>query len=412
MSNPKIDRTLDLAVLGLVSAAVASLAIWVVPFSNPSPRLLDEARAVVATSRMTMPFFQTGYIGLLALGLWLGGLGGVFFLNAVAYVVSVFLAYALVTVAGGRPIAALLAALLVAAHPYMAIDIKRIADNNLAIPSLLGLALVVVWAWRVGDGIRVVVMAGLIAGIAVVTRSNFAPVIVLALWPLLVRHRFADAAMIVAIALSLVLTTNRSLTGHWRLTPTEGSYTFYIGANQFTANSLLREYNSEGSFEPALKADNVDLDGMDPYVFADAHPELFWRLGFRYIADHPVKYIGLGLLKVLTTFRPDYRLLATSKTAPVGALIVVQTGLALIAVLWIATRIYQARTIGVFDGLLAIPIAVLLLGPIFLFNGDPRFRRPIEVIAIADTVWCWDAWLKSRRGYLAPGEMKPPNLIA
>src|SRR6202043_2824672 len=101
----------------------------------------------------------------------------------------------LVTVAGGRRIAAALAALFVAAQPYMVINIKRIADNNLAIPSLLGLALVVVWIWRGGEGIRVVVTAGLIAGSGAITRSNFAPVIVLALWPLLVRHRFANAAM-------------------------------------------------------------------------------------------------------------------------------------------------------------------------------------------------------------------------
>ena len=408
MSNPKIYRTLDLAVLGLVSALVASLAIRVVPFANPSPALLDEARAVVATSHTTMPFYQTGYIGLLAIGLRLGGLDGIFFLNAVAYVVSVLLTYALVTIVGGRRIAATLAALFVAANPYMIFNIKRIADNNLAIPCLLGLTLMVVWIWRGGEGMRVVVTAGLIGGIAVVTRSNFAPVIVLALWPLLVRHRFANAAMIVVIALSLVLATNRSLTEHWRLTPTEGAYTFYIGANQFTANSLLREYNSEGALLPALANDHVDLNGSgtdiraDAYSFANAHPELFWRLGFRYVVNHPVKYLGLGLLKVLTTFRPDYRELATSKTASAGVLIVVQTGLAMIAILWVATRIYLARTIGVFDGILAIPIVVLLLVAIFLFNGDPRFRRPIEVVAIADTIWCWDAWLKNRRAISRP----------
>jgi hypothetical protein len=396
MSSPKIHRLIDLAGLGLASALVASLAIRVVPFSNPSPGLLNEARAVVATSHMTMPFYQTGYIGLLALGLWLGGLKGIFFLQAMAYVASVLLTYALVTAAGGRRIAAAAAALILAAQPYMVVNIKRIADNDLAIPSLLGLTLAVVWIWRDGEGARATVVAGLIAGIATVTRSNFAPLLILAVWPLMARRKYADIAMIVVIALSLVLATNRSLTGHWQLTPTEGAYTFYIGANQFTARSLLREYNSEGSLMPALRADHVDLKGTDAYSFANDHRGIFWQLALRYVVDHPIRYLGLGLLKILSTFRPDYRLVPTSKTAPMGVLIAVQTCLALIAILWIATRIYLARKIGAFDGILAIPIVTLLLVPIFLFNGDPRFRRPIEAIAIADTVWCWDARLKGR----------------
>ena len=367
------------------------------PFSNPSPGLLNEARAVVTTSHMTMPFYQTGYIGLLALGLWFGGLKGIFFLQAVAYVVSVFLTYALVTAAGGSRIAAVTAALILAVQPYMFLNIKRIADNDLAIPSLLGLTLVVVWIWRGAEGTRTTVTAGLIAGIAVVTRSNFAPVLVLALWPLMVRRRCADIALIVAIALSLVLATNRSLTGHWQLTPTEGAYTFYIGANQFTAHSLLCEYNSEGSLTPALRADHIDLNGTDAYSFANDHQGIFWKLGFQYVVDHPIRYIGLGLLKILTTFRPDYRQVPTSKAAPTGVLVLVQTCLALIAILWIATRIYLARRIGVLHGVLAIPIVMLLLVPIFLFNGDPRFRRPIEAIAIADTICCWDVRLKRHR---------------
>jgi hypothetical protein len=48
----------------------------------------------------------------------------------------------------------------------------------------------------------------------------------------------------------------------------------------------------------------------------------------------------------------------------------------MIAIFWIATRIHMVRMIGVFDGILAIPIVVLLLDPIFLFYGDLRFRRP------------------------------------
>ena len=399
MSDPKIDNShiLDLTVLGLVSAVIAGVAIRMVPYSNPGPGMLNDARALLATGHTTMPFFETGYNGLLALGLWLGGLNGILFLQAVTYIASVLLTYALITIAGGRRIAAVIAALLVAINPYMVVNIKRTADNNLEIPSLLGMVLVLVWIWHGGKGIRVVIAAGLTAGIAVIARSNFAPLIALALWPLWVRSRFADAVMIVAIALSLVLTTNRRLTGHWILTPTHGAYTFYIGANAFTAHSLVREYNSEGSLESALKADHVDLKGMDAYSFGNAHPEIFWRLGLRYVVEHPVKFLGLGLLRIITTFRPDYRQLATSKTASPGVLIVVQTCLALIAVVWIATRICLARAVGIFDGILAIPIVVLLLVPLFFFNSDPRFRRPIEVIMIADTVWCWDVWLKSLR---------------
>jgi hypothetical protein len=71
-------------------------------------------------------------------------------------------------------------------------------------------------------------------------------------------------------------------------------------------------------------APRVQLRGFapEPYSFADAHPELFRRLGLQYLTDYPVN---------ISPWTADslnhYRQLTTSKTEPAAALIVVQPGL-------------------------------------------------------------------------------------
>jgi steroid 5-alpha reductase family enzyme len=102
------------------------------------------------------------------------------------------------------------------------------------------------------------------------------------------------------------------------------------------------------------------------------------------------------VLKLITLLRPDYRQVGHSMTAPASILIVVQTLLALIVPLWVALRLMLRHQVGVFDGIWAIPIVAILLLAVVLAAGDPRYRLSIEVLAIIDAAWCYDAW--SRRG--------------
>lgn len=320
-----------------------------------------------------------------------GGQRGIFVLQALAYVGDVVLVYALVISAGGSRRAAILAALAIAVHPYLVFNIKRIVDNNLAIPALPLVTLVVAWVWRGrAQGWRGALLAGLATGCASLTRSNFAPILLLAAGAFVAREDWKLGVLAAAIAIAAVGATNRLASGHWRLSPSSGGYNFYIGANAFTAEALLRYYNPEQSLAAAAAADKIDFKGIASYTFANSHEALFWRLGLDYVARHPLEYLWLGVLKLITLLRPDYRQVYSSLTASALILIVVQTLLALIFPVWLAVRIMLRRDIGAFDGIWAIPVVAILMTAVFLVIGDPRFRLPVEVMAIVDTIWCWD----------------------
>lgn len=383
----------DIVLLAAVAATLASFAFLLVRFSEPTPQLLDQARALAFTGRETMPFFQTGYVAMLAAGLRFGGQRGIFALQAIAYVADVLLAYVLVISTGAQRRAAIAAALVLAVHPYLVFNIKRIVDNNIAIPALLTATLAIAAVWRTkAPRTRGTVAAGLAMGFAMFARSNYAPLLLLMLGAFVVRGSWKEGTVATVIAITIVLAGNRLASGYWRLSPSEGGYTFYIGANPFTADALIRNYNPEPSLAAAAAADGLDFNGLQPYTFANSREVLFWRLGLIYVVRHPFDYFWLGVLKLLTLLRPDYRQVGQSMTASAPILILVQTLLALILPGWVVLRLILRHEVGLFDGIWAIPIVMVLLLAVVLVAGDPRYRLTVEAIAIIDSAWCYDAW--------------------
>jgi hypothetical protein len=226
----RIERARYRPARRLVAGAIASIALVTVRFSAPTPQLLDHARVLAATGREPMPFFQTGYVVMLAAGLLLGGERGIFALQAIAYIADVLLAYVLVISAGGSRRAAITAALVIAVHPYLVFNVKRIVDNNLAIPALLLATLAIIGVWLdEADRLRSALMAGLAIGFAMLARSNFAPLLILMIGAFAVRGNWRHGVLAAAIAIVMVLTGNRLASGDWRLSPSEGGYTFYPG---------------------------------------------------------------------------------------------------------------------------------------------------------------------------------------
>ncbi len=387
------SKARDISLLAVVAGAIALVALLMVRFSAPTPGLLDHARVFAATGRETMPFFQTGYVVMLAAGLLLGGEHGIIGLQAIAYIADVLLAYVLVISAGGSRRAAIAAGLILAVHPYLVFNIKRIVDNNLAIPALLIATFAIVTAWRnQAPRFLTVLGEGIAIGFAMFSRSNFALLLILIVAAFVVRGNWKQGFSAAAIAIAIVLTGNRVTGGYWRLSPSEGGYTFYIGANPFTAEALIRYYNPEPSLAAAAAADGIDFEGLPPYTFANSHEALFWRLGLAYVVGHPFDYAWLGVLKLVTLLRPDYRQVGRSMTASAPVLILVQTLLALIVPGWVVLRLILRHEVGLFDGIWAIPIVVILLLAVVLVAGDPRYRLTVEAIAIIDSAWCYDAW--------------------
>ncbi|HXW83099.1 MAG TPA: hypothetical protein VEJ86_01735 [Candidatus Binataceae bacterium] len=386
--SPPAQRVDKAALIGF-GVIAASIAIDRAPFAVPMPGLLQFAESLAATGRTPTPFFHVGYVAFMALALELGGLHAIFASQALLYIASVVLAYSLASAAGAGRSAALVAGFAVALHPYELLNIKRIVDSNLAVPLLLAIAYLTVRVWRRSPGAADAIIAGVALGLGIVTRANY-----LALWPLIVgvfvaERRFQDAALAGTLALIVPLLITLWATGHARITPREGEYTLFLGANPYTARALLDDYNVEGTASEAFAADALVMNDSDYYRFCDAHAPEFERLALAYMMQHPVSYLGLGMLKLLTLFRPDYRRLADSNTASPIALIIVQTALALIAPLWLATRIYLRATVRFFGGLWTAPIVCLLLIPMFLVSADPRYRLPLETLMLCDLSACW-----------------------
>ena len=392
------SSTRDVLLLALFASAIVSVAIVTIRFSEPTPGLLDHARVLASTGREPMPYYQTGYVVMLAAGLILGGERGIVALQAIAFIADVLLAYLLVVYAGGSRRAAVIAAIIIAVHPYLVFNVKRIVDNNLAIPALLLATLAIIEVWlNKAQRLSSALIAGLALGFAMLARSNFAPLLILVIGVFVVRGKWRHGALAAVIAIAMVLIVNRLAGGYWRLSPSEGGYTFFLGANPFTAGALIRDSNPEGSLAAAATADKIDFEGLPVYTFVNSHEGLFLRLGFEYIVHHPFEYLWLSVLKLVTLLRPDYRQIGGSMTAPALILIVVQTILALIVPLWVAFRLMLRHQVGVFDGIWAIPIVAILMLSLVIVTGDPRYRLPFEVIAIVDAAWCYERWSRRER---------------
>jgi hypothetical protein len=211
----------------------------------------------------------------------------------------------------------------------------------------------------------------------------------------------AFGAVMAASALAVSVLAIAGATGHWRITPAEGAYTFFLGANPFSAQGLLQNLNPEGTGGRALAAYHFGVDIPDIYAWCSAHEKELERAGLEYAVAHPMTYLWLGFLKLFTLFRPDYRMIASSETAGPFALFIVETAIALVCPIWLATRLALRREVAWFDGTWVAPITLPLQIPMFLVAADPRYRLPISILAIADTAWCWDRWL---RGRAAPGQ--------
>ena len=393
------NAKIDVIILAAVATCAAGVALWRVPFSAPLPYYLDALESFKAGNPVELGFLPVGYLFYLLLPFQLAGEFGIYFAHLLAYFLTVLLAYVILRLLNVRRFLLLGACLIIALHPYLWINLKRVIDNNIAVPLLLMFVLVLVWI-RAGHFNRwSLLLWAIVCGIMIQVRPNTASLMPLALGILWVeerkrnfsrRHAFGLLGLFLVLVFGSMMLISLPMTGKIFYIPSNGVYNIFVGANEFTREALLTQYNVEPSLGPALQYHGLSLEQPDIY-------ERVGRLGIEFIYNHPLEYVELIGIKAFTLFRPDYRQVFTSNTVSVPVLLfLVQTVLSLPIVIWAVMRAVTWRIVSIWDGVMAIPVGFLYLIPFVLTTADPRYRLSLDVLLLIDVAFCMNQWLAAR----------------
>jgi 4-amino-4-deoxy-L-arabinose transferase-like glycosyltransferase len=390
-----------LTVLALATL-LAGVALVKAPFAAPTPVYLDVAEDVLRGRVIRSTFLPVGYVAFLVCFMKLGGLAGIFAGQAIAYVVTICLTYLILHRLRVSDTTSLLASSIVAMHPYLLLNIKRVIDHNVLIPLFLAFVLYTLRVTRRGASYADWLLLGIVSGAMVTVRPNCITLFVLPVAGCISRGRdvLRSLGVFLGAALIAVAAVTIPLTSRFFIFSDNGAYNFFARANDFAFDELINRYNAELAVQQAVKelglpADpplSVQRQGVD---YLEQHPlfqpnmtALYIRWGMTYWREHPDRMLALTGLKVVNLFRPDYRQVYRSHVAPPIVIMIMQTLLALPALVWTLLRLSRwhrplynctlnsAGVVGL--------AAVLYVLPFALTNSDPRFRLPLDLIFILD----------------------------
>jgi len=218
-------------------------------------------------------------------------------------------------------------------------------------------------SWRLG------VLAGVLVGMAALTRPAMLFFLPLAVIWILVRRRWTVAAAVVlGTVVAIAPWTLRNLRVHDRfvLIASEGGVTFWTG------NHPLARGDGDLAANPDLKRADLAFRAMHPGLSAEALEPLYYRDALTWIGEHPGDWLALVARKVFYTIVPmgpsyalhsvRYRLAST-----VPYLVVLPFAIAGVRRLWLS----RSRP----DALLLLAASSLLV--CLVFFPQERFRVPI-----------------------------------
>ena len=225
---------------------------------------------------------------------WPAFLGAIFFVtgpsfvvvkitNLVLWVLTTALVYALGRRLGGRRVG-VVAGVLVAFAPTMALYAMRGASENLFIPLLLGVCLLLSTRDGRSPSLRRAALAGLLLGFAILVRSTalFLP-LVLPLWLLLRRPRRESwrGALALGVTSCLVLApwlVRNEVVMHTTALSTNGGYTIWMGANP----------KANGGFAPG------DHKWAIGSISSETHQNsVLTDESISYVTGHPLQWLAL-----------------------------------------------------------------------------------------------------------------------
>jgi hypothetical protein len=384
----------------IVSLIGALAAIGAVPVLIELPIYFSEANHLAAGDLLptTHPLsWPVGYSLILSPFVRLAGIDGIIAIQGAAYAATCWLFWKLLVdaaAAGQRrvsPVVLGLGVALVAFHPYLLLDIKRI--NESAFTPLLTL-MICRWlliddaSHRFGDAI----LFGGALGLYVLMRPNAATMALLPLMAAFISRFEKPGLSWLAICLGVVLAVYMAgsliATGQLFYWPSNGPYNLAAGNNLFAMDELLHHQNGEPSLPAALTS--AGMPDTDPYSVT---PATYTRLTMAYVLDDPIRFLELIAVKIMVLFSPRLFNADTTFKVMTQSLLLYPVVAYLIALFG---RI-KTRTFARPDGLM-VGMVVLFVLPFAITNADPRLRMPLDLaMLVMAFVWLDERLSKSPR---------------
>jgi hypothetical protein len=216
---------------------------------------------------------------------------------------------------GGGPVAGVAAAAVAAVYPPLVWICAYVLSESLY--STLALAAVLLLDHAIdradesaGGGLRAAA-AGMICGLAILTRPAMLFFLPLAAVWLIIRRRPALAAALVAGALIVVApwtARNYRVYERFVLVASEGGVTFWTG------NHPLARGEGDLAANPQIKVAEIEFRARHAGLTAEQLEPLYYREALAYIAAHPAWWIGLlgkKLFYTVVPIGPSYTLHST-----------------------------------------------------------------------------------------------------
>lgn len=368
------------------STVLAALIALRVPLSVPEPGYLADVQSWSPATHIADTFTPLAYPLFLAPVYRIAGTNGIVALQAALYVATVYTAFLLLLQLELTPGMAGLGSLLILLHPEFFLSIPKIWDVGFSAFLFLLLVLVSLRLQREGPGWWRCILTGLVLGVGLFSRPNFAllvPVIAYAFWRAARRTSFARIATAGVVAAATFALAGVAAHGKpfW---PRNGPYNLYAGDNPYSAHALLTKLNGEPSIDAGFRAAHPDLvpaDANEDFYYSAALEPIYMRDAVGFVAHHPGKQVQLIAIKLQTLFRPDTKVHPLHSAA--GA---VQAVLALPVLLFLMALLARGRPPLTASDRLLLAFVVGYIAPFLLTNSDPRFRTPLDALLLLFTV--------------------------
>jgi hypothetical protein len=383
-------------------AIAAAVIISIRPSAPVTPLRLAVLNDILAGRSIAYTPYSVGYPAFAACAIRLFGTHGWVAAQGILYVATVLLSFATLCGLGVTRRAAFAGALTVALYPTILFTVTKFGDTGVSCFLLSMFAFLLMRLKTVGLTVLNTAIAGALFGVILLVRPNAITLAPLTIWVAFhgrrgIVSKLAHLAGASVVALAIAAAIIIPLKGHLVIFDRYyGAYTFANGTHEHALGGMLHDYNGELAMPKSMKELGLPFYGLDRNDPAVA--DQYMHVGWNFIREHPFRYGVLEAFKVINLFRPDYRNVEMS-FVPAWAGRAVHTIIAALFVVWAALRWRCRHLIGASGGLLVIPLLVLYFAPFVATNTDPRYRVPMDVVLIIDSVLClsilWSGWCLS-----------------
>lgn len=392
--SPTIQAALLLAV-----ASALSTIVWLkVPYSAPVTgghlRVLED---LVQGRMVAYTPYSVGYLYFAALLIRVGGMSGLFLGNAFVYAATVLFAYATLRSLGLQR-AAFVGAMAVAFYPHLFLNVKKLLDTGFSAFLLVLFAFFLIRA-KNGLNVKRALGGSLLFTAILLARPNCVLLVPLAIFAAIQGHKFGRREVLLLVP-AVLLTIGMLMA---IVVPLKGRFVvfdryyaacaFFHGTHRHAFDGILRDYNGEWAAPKTMLELGIPFASLDEVV--PGMDETYFRLGWEYVKESPLRYVALLGLKLVNLFRPDFRNIYHSRLVPVPVFVLAKLAIAGIFPAWFFLQWKCRQFLKLSDGFMVVPFLLLYVLPFVLTNSDARYRIPFDPIFIMSIAWCL-VILKSR----------------